>query len=87
MELFVALLLVLFGATFASDIEGSELLGSVGAWLINLLESLALAFLLVFFYLFLTGRFVPRWTLLGSLVNTHHGFIAGRHPLCKRLCN
>jgi hypothetical protein len=62
MALFVALLLVLFGATFASDIEGSELLGSVGAWLINLLESLALAFLLVFFYLFPTGRFVPRWT-------------------------
>jgi hypothetical protein len=62
MELFVALLLVLFGATFASDIEGSELLGSVGAWLINLLESLALAFLLIFFYLFPTGRFVPRWT-------------------------
>ena len=62
MELFVALLLVLFGATFASDIEGSELLGSVGAWLINLLETLALAFLLIFFYLFPTGRFVPRWT-------------------------
>jgi len=64
MALFVALMFVLFGTTFASDIKGSELLflPSVGDWLINLLESLALALLLVFFYLFPNGRFVPRWT-------------------------
>jgi signal transduction histidine kinase len=55
---------VLFGTTFASNIEGSVLpiLPSVGDWLINLLEFLALASLLVFFYLFPNGRFVPRWT-------------------------
>jgi hypothetical protein len=64
MALFVALMFVLFGTTFASDIKGSELLflPSVGDWLINVLESLALAFLLIFFYLFPNGRFVPRWT-------------------------
>jgi signal transduction histidine kinase len=64
MALFVALMFVLFGTTFASDIKGSELpiLPSVGDWFINLLEFLALASLLVFFYLFPNGRFVPRWT-------------------------
>jgi signal transduction histidine kinase len=64
MALFVALMFVLLGTTFASDIKGSELpiLQSVGNWLISVLEFLAIASLLVFFYLFPNGRFVPRWT-------------------------
>ena len=64
MAYFVALMFVLFGTTFASNVEGSVLpiLPSVGDWLINLLQFLALASLLVFFYLFPDGRFVPSWT-------------------------
>ncbi len=62
MALFVALLLVLFGAT---RWEANEALASSYPALetvSSLLESLSLATVFAFFYLFPDGRFVPRWT-------------------------
>lgn len=61
MALFVTLSLVLLGATFAGDIEASGPLRLIGQWLSNLLESLSLVTLFLFFYLFPDGRFVPLW--------------------------
>lgn len=62
MALLVALLLVLLGATFATDIEASGPLRQVGVWLGGVLESLSFGSIFLFFYLFPDGRFVPRWT-------------------------
>jgi hypothetical protein len=62
MALFVALLLVMIGATFwgASHVVGAihPLLG----WLSSFMESLSLGLLFLLFFLFPNGRFVPRWT-------------------------
>jgi hypothetical protein len=62
MALFVALLLVLLGATFWGS---TDLLGNIHPLLELLnqfLESLALGMLFLLFVIFPNGRFVPRWT-------------------------
>jgi hypothetical protein len=62
MALFVALLLVLLGAALWGS---TSLLGNIHPlleWLNRFLESLALGLLLLLFFLFPNGRFVPRWT-------------------------
>jgi hypothetical protein len=62
MALFVALLLVVLGATFWG---ATHVLGSIHPllkWLSSVLESLALGLLFLLFYLFPNGRFEPRWT-------------------------
>jgi hypothetical protein len=62
MALFLALLLVLLGATFWG---ATHVLGDIHPlleWLSSVLESLALGLLFLLFFLFPDGRFVPRWT-------------------------
>jgi hypothetical protein len=62
MALFLALLLVLLGATFWG---ATHVLGDIHPllkWLSSVLESFALGLLFLLFFLFPDGRFVPRWT-------------------------
>jgi hypothetical protein len=70
MALFTALLLVLFGATIWGSTEELGVIHPILEWLNRVLESLSFAFLFLFFYLFPSGRFVPRWTrwLAGVLI-------------------
>ena len=60
--LFVALALVLHGATFSGALEGVGAVHQVLKNVADLLDALSLASLFLFFYLFPDGRFVPRWT-------------------------
>jgi hypothetical protein len=62
MALFVALLLVLLGATFSGSIGALGNLHSILEWLHSVLNACSLATVLLFFYLFPDGKFVPRWT-------------------------
>jgi hypothetical protein len=52
MALLVALLLVLLGATFATDIEASGPLRQLGVWLGGVMQSLNFGTIFLFFYLF-----------------------------------
>jgi signal transduction histidine kinase len=64
--LFVSLVLVLLGASFSTPLSdlaiGPEALHPVLSWLSNFRDNLYDICLLLFFYLFPDGRFVPRWT-------------------------
>ena len=62
MALFVALLLVLLGATFSGSIGALGNLHPILGFLHSVLNACSLATVLLFFYLFPDGRFVPRWT-------------------------
>jgi hypothetical protein len=62
MALLVALLLVLLGATFWGTTHMVDAIHPILGWLSSVLESLSLGLLLLLFYLFPTGQFVPRWT-------------------------
>jgi len=63
MALFVALLLVLLGATFSGAIEALGDLHPVWDRLGSFLESfMSIGSVFLFFFLFPDGRFVPRWT-------------------------
>ena len=63
MALFVALLLVLLGATFSGAIEALGNLHPVWDRLGSFLESfMSIGSVFLFFFLFPDGRFVPRWT-------------------------
>ncbi|CAN5136382.1 hypothetical protein BH18ACT10_BH18ACT10_17020 [soil metagenome] len=62
MALFVAMLLVLLGATFSGSIGALGHLNPVWDWLNGILNAMSIAFMFLFFYLFPNGRFVPRWT-------------------------
>ena len=58
--LFVALLLVLLGATFTGSVNALGTLHPTWAWLGDVLTSISLGFMVLFFYIFPDGRFVPR---------------------------
>ena len=62
MALFVAMLLVLLGATFSGPNGAAGDLGPIWERLNGILNALSFAFVFIFFYLFPDGRFVPRWT-------------------------
>lgn len=62
MALFVAMLLVLLGATFSGSIGALGHLNPVWERLNGILNALSLALVFLFFYLFPNGRFVPLWT-------------------------
>jgi len=62
MALFVAMVLVLLGATFSGSIEVMGSVGPIWKWLGSVLNELSLASVFLFFYLFPDGQFVPRWT-------------------------
>jgi hypothetical protein len=54
--------LVLFGATWSGATDSAGMLGPILGRLSSFLSLLGDATLLLFFYLFPNGRFVPRWT-------------------------
>ena len=62
MALFVAMLLVLLGATFSGSIGALGGVAPIWERLNGVLNALSFAFVFLFFYLFPDGRFVPRWT-------------------------
>jgi len=62
MALFVAMLLVLLGATFSGSIGAMGDLAPIWERLNGVLNALSFASVFLFFYLFPDGRFVPRWT-------------------------
>ncbi len=62
MALFVAMLLVLLGATFSGSIGALGAVAPVWEHLNGVLNALSFAFVFLFFYLFPDGRFVPGWT-------------------------
>ena len=62
MALFVAMLLVLLGATFSGSVGALGGLNPIWEWLSSVLNALSLASVFLFFYLFPDGNFVPRWT-------------------------
>jgi signal transduction histidine kinase len=70
MALFVALALVLLGATFSGANEAVGTIHPVLKWMSNFLELLSGASLFLFFYVFPDGRFVPRWTRWPALLLT-----------------
>jgi hypothetical protein len=62
MALFVAMLLVLLGATFSGSIGAMGDLVPIWERLNGVLNALSFASVFLFFYLFPDGRFAPRWT-------------------------
>jgi hypothetical protein len=62
MALFVAMLLVLLGATFSGSIGAMGDLVPIWERVNGVLNALSFASVFLFFYLFPDGRFVPRWT-------------------------
>jgi len=65
---FVSLTLLTFGAAFPSFISDAARQGSVWILPAKLVGFLGLTSIVLFFYLFPSGRFVPRWTaILGGL--------------------
>src|SRR4028119_1537177 len=62
MPLFVAMLLVLLGATFSGSTRALGNVDPMWERVDGILNALSLAFIILFFFLFPNGRFVPRWT-------------------------
>ena len=62
MALFVALLLVLLGATFAGSTDEPGIFAPILVWLGEALSTLSVALVFLFFFLFPDGRFIPHWT-------------------------
>ena len=62
MALFVALLLVLLGATFSGPIGAQGQHTPALAWLNSILSGLSFESVFLLLYLFPEGRFAPRWT-------------------------
>ena len=62
MAVFVALTLLTFGAAAPSPMHLLVTTQPAGGWLGLLLQAVGSASFLIFFYLFLDGRFVPDWT-------------------------
>src|SRR5260370_39735123 len=68
MPWFVSFTLLLYGATFPDLL--SSLAHQQSIWLLSvkLVESLGVISIVLFFYLFPNGRFVPRWTRLLAIL-------------------
>ena len=62
MALFVVALLAMLGASYSGSTQALDTLNPMLGWVGNLLEQLNILLLLLFFFLFPDGRFVPRWT-------------------------
>jgi hypothetical protein len=60
--------LVLFGATWSGATDSVGMLDPILGWLSSFLNLLGDATLLLFFYLFPNGRFVPRWTRWAAII-------------------
>jgi hypothetical protein len=66
--LLAVLTLVLFGATWSGATDSVETIKPFLGWLSSFLSLLGDATLLLFFYLFPDGRFVPRWTRWAAII-------------------
>jgi hypothetical protein len=62
MALFVAMVLITFGAIWPTNTDGLAVLYPAWSWLFTNANQLSIVLLAVFFFLFPDGRFVPRWT-------------------------
>jgi hypothetical protein len=62
MALFAALVFVLLGATFSGSGGALGELDPIWGWVNRILNASSLASMILFFYVFPDGRFVPRWT-------------------------
>lgn len=62
MALFVALVLITFGAIWPTNTDELAVLYPAWSWLFTNADQLSIVLLAVFFFLFPDGRFVPRWT-------------------------
>ncbi|MGH2523275.1 MAG: histidine kinase, partial [Anaerolineales bacterium] len=68
MTVFVALTLLTFGAAAPSPMHLLVTTQPAGKWLGILLQAVGSASFLIFFFLFLDGRFVPNWTRVLAIV-------------------
>ncbi len=62
MALFAALVFVLLGATFSGSGGALGEIDPIWGWVNRILNASSLASMVLFFYVFPDGRFVPRWT-------------------------
>jgi signal transduction histidine kinase len=62
MALFVALLLVLLGATFSGSTDELGAFTPIFVWFGDALGNLSVALVFLFFFVFPDGRFIPHWT-------------------------
>ncbi len=68
MALFVSLLLVLLGTQFPNTTLALAEVHPVLKWLVAFLDVFTIPMLVIFFYIFPDGRFVPRWTVAPTLL-------------------
>ena len=68
MTVFVALTLLTYGAAVPTPMHALAWSEPGGGWLGLFVQALGSASFLVFFYLFLDGRFIPQWTRLLALI-------------------
>jgi len=61
MALLVALFLLVFGGAWPTPLDALSAQYPAWFWLFTLADQLSWALLLIFFFLFPDGRFVPRW--------------------------
>ncbi len=63
LTIFVTIMLVTFGvATFSNEIQGLTVVYPEWSWLTKTIEMIGNCAIIVFFFVFPTGRFVPRWS-------------------------
>jgi hypothetical protein len=78
---FVSLMLLTFGATFPDPLGALASQQPVWSWPVNVVSFLGVVSLVLCFFLFPDGRFVPRWTrllaLLWILWNVYWLFLTG----------
>ena len=82
--LLMSYLLLLVGGSGPTGSAALAQLGSVGLWLDRLITAASANAVMLLFFLFPDGRFVPRWTrwaALGFFVVTLPGFLAPGSPL------
>jgi len=81
--LLMSYLLLLVGGSGPTGSAALAQLGSVGLWLDRLITAASANAVMLLFFLFPTGRFVPRWTrwvAVGFFVLTLPGFLAPGSP-------
>lgn len=80
MPLFVSLVLVLIGATFSGAIGASGDTNQVLEWLQGFLGTLSLGTILLLFYVFPDGRFVPRFVRWPAIISALYIVVAALMP-------
>jgi hypothetical protein len=85
MPLFVALVLVVEGTQITGLFYALDSIGAIGRWTADISDAFSSTLLVMFFFIFPTGHFVPRWTrwvVLGVILFGTAGiFLKIRDPL------